>query len=61
MTDPLDRRLHALIERTGRTPGRRVVARELGISEHQARTVLDRITAASSEQASPNDTGGARR
>lgn len=59
-TDPLERRLHALIERTGRRPGRRVVARELRISEHQARTVLERITAASSEQASLNGTGGAR-
>jgi len=28
----------------GRPPGRRALARELGVTEHQARTVLDAIT-----------------
>lgn len=60
-TDPLERRLHALVERTGRTPGRRAVARELGITEHQARTVLQRVTTASPTQASLNGTGGGAR
>lgn len=60
-TDALERRLRALIERAGRTPGRRVVARELGISEHQARTALERITAPPSPAASLNGTGGVRR
>ena len=60
-TNLLETRLHALIERTGRTPGRRAVARELGITEHQARTMLQRITAASPTQASLNGTGGRAR
>lgn len=44
-TDLLAARVRELIERTGRIPGRRVVARELGITEHQARTALERVTA----------------
>jgi hypothetical protein len=59
-TDPLAARVRELIERTGRTPGRRVVARELGITEHQARTVLDRVTAPTPHRASLNGIGGAR-
>jgi Protein of unknown function (DUF2637) len=44
-TDPAAARVRELIEQTGRIPGRRVVARELGITEHQARTALERVTA----------------
>jgi hypothetical protein len=60
-TDPLAARVRELIERTGRIPGRRVVARELGITEHQARTVLERVTASPmSNRASLNGVGGGR-
>jgi hypothetical protein len=58
--DPVEERLHTLIARTGRRPGRRVLARELGISEHHARTVLERLTTPSSTQASLTGGGGPR-
>ena len=58
--DPVEERLRALMKRTGRRPGRRVLARELGISEHHARTVLERLSAPSSPQASLNAGGGPR-
>jgi Protein of unknown function (DUF2637) len=58
--DPVEERLHALMKRTGRRPGRRVLARELGISEHHARTVLERVSAPSSPQASLTGGGGPR-
>jgi hypothetical protein len=61
-TDPMAARVRELIERTGRIPGRRVVARELGITEHQARTALERVTAPPpvSNRVSLNGVGGAR-
>jgi hypothetical protein len=60
-TDPVTTRVRELIERTGRIPGRRVVARELGITEHQARTALERVTAPPKRnRASLNGVGGAR-
>jgi hypothetical protein len=61
-TDPVAARVRELIERTGRIPGRRVVARELGITEHQARTALERVTAPPpmSNRVSLNGVGGAR-
>jgi hypothetical protein len=60
-TDPVAARVRELIERTGRIPGRRVVARELGITEHQARTALERVTTPPlSNRASLNGVGGAR-
>ncbi len=46
--EPLETRLQALIERTGRIPGRRTVAAELRITEHQARQLLDHLPAAPS-------------
>ena len=58
--DPVEERLRTLIQRTGRRPGRRVLARELGISEHHARTVLERLTTPSSTQASLTGGGGPR-
>jgi hypothetical protein len=59
--DPVAARVWELIERTGRIPGRRVVARELGITEHQARTALERVTAPPlSNRVSLNGIGGAR-
>jgi hypothetical protein len=59
--DPVEARVRELMGRRGRVPGRRVVARELGISEYQARTVLERITAPSVTRAALNTTGGQRR
>lgn len=61
-TDPVAARVRELIEQTGRIPGRRVVARELGITEHQARTALERVTAPPpvSNRVSLNGVGGAR-
>jgi hypothetical protein len=61
-TDPMAARVRELIERTGRIPGRRVVARELGITEHQARTALGRVTAPPpvSNRVSLNGVGGVR-
>ena len=51
-------RTRALIAASpGRPPGRRVLARELGVSEHQARTLLDLV---SSNGTSPTDGGGPR-
>jgi hypothetical protein len=59
--DPVVARVRELIERTGRIPGRRVVARELGITEHQARTALERVTAPPvSNRVSLNGVGGGR-
>jgi hypothetical protein len=59
--DPVAARVRELIEQTGRIPGRRVVARELGITEHQARTALERVTAPPlSNRVSLNGVGGAR-
>lgn len=60
LADPVEERLHALMEQTGRRPGRRVLARELGISEHHARTVLERLTTPTSTPASLNAGGGPR-
>jgi hypothetical protein len=60
LADPVEERLHTLIARTGRRPGRRVLARELGISEHHARTVLERLTTPTSTPASLNAGGGPR-
>jgi hypothetical protein len=60
-TDPVAARVRELIERTGRIPGRRVVAQELGITEHQARTALERVTAPPlSNRASLHGVGGGR-
>lgn len=60
-TDPVTVRVRELIERTGRIPGRRIVARELGITEHQARTALQRVTTAPvSNRVSLNGVRGGR-
>ncbi|HWR46705.1 MAG TPA: hypothetical protein VN327_03645, partial [Pseudonocardiaceae bacterium] len=61
-TDLVAARVRELIEGTGRIPGRRVVARELGITEHQARTALQRVTTAPpvSNRVSLNGVGGGR-
>jgi len=58
--DPQERRLRALIERTGRTPSRRQVAAELAVTEHQARTLLARVTP-SQDTARRDDTRRAAR
>jgi len=51
-------RTRALIAASpGRPPGRRVLARELHVSEHQARTLLDLVA---SNGTSPTDGGGPR-
>jgi len=51
-------RTRALIAATpGRPPGRRVLARELGVTEHQARTLLGLV---SSNGTSPTDGGRPR-
>jgi len=51
-------RARALIAASpGRPPGRRVLARELHVSEHQARTLLDLVA---SNGTSPTDGGGPR-
>ena len=51
-------RTRALIAASpGRPPGRRVLARELRVSEHQARTLLDLVA---SNGTSPTDGGGPR-
>ena len=56
--DDLAARTRALIAAApGRPPGRRVLARELGVSEHQARTLLDLV---SPNGTSPTDGGGPR-
>jgi len=41
----LEERARELLAAGGRPPGRRVLARQLGVSEHQARTVLATVTA----------------
>jgi hypothetical protein len=61
VADVVEVRVRELIGRRGRVPGRRVVARELGISEYQARTVLERITAPTVTRAALNTTGGQQR
>ena len=54
----LAERTRALIAASpGRPPGRRVLARELGVTEHQARTLLDLV---SLNGTSPTDGGGPR-
>jgi len=54
----LAERTRALIAASpGRPPGRRVLARELRVSEHQARTLLDLVA---SNGTSPTDGGGPR-
>jgi len=56
--DDLAARTRALIAATpGRRPGRRVLARELGVTEHQARTLLGLV---SSNGTSPRNGGGPR-
>lgn len=59
--DPLDdlvARTRALLAASSaRPPGRRVLARELGVTEHQARTLLDLV---SPNGTSPTDGGGPR-
>ena len=41
----LEERARELLAAGGRPPGRRVLARQLGVSEHQARTVLATVAA----------------
>jgi len=53
----LEERARALLAAGGRPPGRRVLARQLGVSEHQARTVL--ATVAARDTHHPNGTSGA--
>jgi len=54
----LTARTRALIAASpGRPPGRRALARELGVTEHQARTLLDLV---SPNGTSPTDGGGPR-
>ena len=56
--DDLAARTRALLAASpGRPPGRRALARELGVSEHQARTLLDLV---SPNGTSPTDGGGPR-
>ena len=56
--DDLAARTRALIAAApGRRPGRRVLARELGVTEHQARTLLGLV---SSNGTSPRNGGGPR-
>ncbi|PZS34685.1 MAG: hypothetical protein DLM61_03195 [Pseudonocardiales bacterium] len=58
-SEPLETQLRGLIERTGRIPGRRTVAAELGITEHQARQLLDHHSPAPTG-AALNGSGGTR-
>ncbi len=56
--DALAARTRELAARNGgRVPGRRVLARELGCTEHRARVLLDAL----SPNGSPAADGGARR
>ena len=56
--DDLAARTRALLAASpGRPPGRRALARELGVSEHQARTLLGLV---SPNGTSPTDGGGPR-
>ena len=53
----LEERARELLAKAGtRRPGRRVLARQLGVSEHQARTVLATVTARDNHH--PNGTSG---
>jgi len=52
----LEERARELLAAGGRPPGRRVLARQLGVSEHQARTVLATVTARDTHH--PNGTSG---
>ncbi len=58
----LEERARELLATAGtRRPGRRVLARQLGVSEHQARTVLATVTARGTHHTNgTNGTGGAR-
>jgi len=57
----LEERARELLAAGGRPPGRRVLARQLGVSEHQARTVLATVTARGTHHTNgTNGTGGAR-
>jgi len=53
----LEERARELLAAGGRPPGRRVLARQLGVSEHQARTVLATVTARDTQHT--NGTSGA--
>ena len=52
----LEERARELLAAGGRPPGRRVLARQLGVSEHQARTVL--ATVATRDTHHPNGSSG---
>ncbi len=63
--DRLEQRTRELLAAAGtRSPGRRALARQLGVSEHQARTVLATVSADLPRDAHPTNgahgTGGAR-
>ena len=53
----LEERARELLAAGGRPPGRRVLARQLGVSEHQARTVLAAVAACDTHHT--NGTSGA--
>jgi len=64
-TDPVDevddlttRARRLLAASNGRPPGRRALARELGITEHRARTVLDLVGATGPSNGIGTPTGG---
>ena len=53
----LEERARELLAAGGRPPGRRVLARQLGVSEHQARTVLATVTARNNHHTNGSTSG----
>jgi len=57
----LEERARELLAAGGRPPGRRVLARQLGVSEHQARTVLATVNARDTQHTNGTSAAGGGR